>query len=646
MAHRNRYRAALVAALAGGAGSSAVAAVKNWAAPVSGNVSVGANWSPAGAPTTTDEWYINAVGTYTVTMDAPAADGSARLDFHGAGATVYVVNQGGTHTTDYVGIGASAGTLTVAFLQGTVRSEEFSIASGQANASGDALLSGATWTVEDNGIVRVGDASGADALLGLYSGAVLQEVSVPPGVDTDTGQIVVGDGCMLIVSESTIETPQFELELGDGASLVIDGPAVAEFGGVTLGPGSSIYGSGTLSMTLEDADTTASIAAVGGTLTVNDFAAFVNTATLFPGAWRMEFPETSSFLNGVGADPGVIILGGGVLASDGLINSGMASSISGRGTIEADVLNLGAIIPTINEEIVFVGELDNRGTISGGSIRFPSGSSYTGHGVVDSGFLMEAGSSAVLTGDSTWGTLADGVQLDGEIDLAGFELELLQTGSIALDGEILLSNGTLRTTSPLVIGAGGAMRNPGVVQANLSNGGEVSTNGTLTFANGGFGMLGGGTLRLRMLDEAPGGYGNIVVSAGPAACQGTLEIDFQEGFEYLTGQEFDLIAATGGRVGVFTTVNYIDARNGAAFQLVYLPNRVKLRVLNGGCDSIDFNGDGLFPDNADLADFFDVFGGGACSTGTCGDMDFNNDGLFPDNADLEAYIRVFGGGAC
>ena len=64
------------------------------------------------------------------------------------------------------------------------------------------------------------------------------------------------------------------------------------------------------------------------------------------------------------------------------------------------------------------------------------------------------------------------------------------------------------------------------------------------------------------------------------------------------------------------------------------------------CDSIDFNGDGLFPDNQDLEDFLSVFGGGSCSTGTCGDIDFNNDGLFPDNADLEAFFSVFGGGNC
>jgi len=73
---------------------------------------------------------------------------------------------------------------------------------------------------------------------------------------------------------------------------------------------------------------------------------------------------------------------------------------------------------------------------------------------------------------------------------------------------------------------------------------------------------------------------------------------------------------------------------------------VLLLTVGGGCDSIDFNGDGLFPDNTDLEDFLSVFGGGPCSTGTCGDIDFNNDGLFPDNTDLEAFFSVFGGGPC
>ncbi|MFO0830661.1 MAG: hypothetical protein U0637_02345 [Phycisphaerales bacterium] len=66
----------------------------------------------------------------------------------------------------------------------------------------------------------------------------------------------------------------------------------------------------------------------------------------------------------------------------------------------------------------------------------------------------------------------------------------------------------------------------------------------------------------------------------------------------------------------------------------------------GGCDTIDFNGDGLWPDTADIDDYLSVFSGGPCSTGTCGDIDFNNDGLFPDTADIDALLSVFSGGGC
>ncbi|MFO0830444.1 MAG: hypothetical protein U0637_01250 [Phycisphaerales bacterium] len=64
------------------------------------------------------------------------------------------------------------------------------------------------------------------------------------------------------------------------------------------------------------------------------------------------------------------------------------------------------------------------------------------------------------------------------------------------------------------------------------------------------------------------------------------------------------------------------------------------------CDAIDFNGDGLFPDTADIDDFLAVFSGGACSTGACGDIDFNNDGLFPDTTDIDSLLSVFSGGPC
>jgi hypothetical protein len=75
-------------------------------------------------------------------------------------------------------------------------------------------------------------------------------------------------------------------------------------------------------------------------------------------------------------------------------------------------------------------------------------------------------------------------------------------------------------------------------------------------------------------------------------------------------------------------------------------NTATLTVLEACCDSIDFNADSLFPDDADLIDFLSVLAGGPCSTNTCSDIDFNNDGLFPDDNDLIAFLTVLAGGNC
>jgi hypothetical protein len=103
--------------------------------------------------------------------------------------------------------------------------------------------------------------------------------------------------------------------------------------------------------------------------------------------------------------------------------------------------------------------------------------------------------------------------------------------------------------------------------------------------------------------------------------------------------------------GVFTTsINYVAPSAGT--YLVRMTRSLPhggdytLRI-DAGCDAIDFNNDGLFPDTADIDDFLGVFSGGACSNDpNCNDIDFNNDGLFPDTADIDALLSVFAGGAC
>jgi hypothetical protein len=62
------------------------------------------------------------------------------------------------------------------------------------------------------------------------------------------------------------------------------------------------------------------------------------------------------------------------------------------------------------------------------------------------------------------------------------------------------------------------------------------------------------------------------------------------------------------------------------------------------CDSIDFNNNGVFPEDQDLADFFNVLAGAGCET--CNDIDFNNDGVFPSEDDAFDFFNVLAGGAC
>jgi hypothetical protein len=66
------------------------------------------------------------------------------------------------------------------------------------------------------------------------------------------------------------------------------------------------------------------------------------------------------------------------------------------------------------------------------------------------------------------------------------------------------------------------------------------------------------------------------------------------------------------------------------------------------CDGIDFNNNSVFPEDADVIDFFNVLAGGECSTGAglCNDIDFNNNGVFPEDADVIDFFNVLAGGAC
>jgi hypothetical protein len=63
-----------------------------------------------------------------------------------------------------------------------------------------------------------------------------------------------------------------------------------------------------------------------------------------------------------------------------------------------------------------------------------------------------------------------------------------------------------------------------------------------------------------------------------------------------------------------------------------------------GRGNVDFNNNGVFPEDQDVIDFFDVIAGGVCPT--CDSIDFNGDGIFPDDRDVTDLFAVLAGGSC
>lgn len=73
-------------------------------------------------------------------------------------------------------------------------------------------------------------------------------------------------------------------------------------------------------------------------------------------------------------------------------------------------------------------------------------------------------------------------------------------------------------------------------------------------------------------------------------------------------------------------------------------SRPTLHITYSVCGDLDFNNDGVFPDDRDLADLLGVLAGEECAA--CDSIDFNADGVFPDDRDITAFINVLAGGAC
>ncbi len=218
------------------------------------------------------------------------------------------------------------------------------------------------------------------------------------------------------------------------------------------------------------------------------------------------------------------------------------------------------------------------------------------------------------------------VRKDATASLAG---AIWQGGTISGLGQLTAANLNL-ALAPHVISPG----DPG------DEGGTLTLAGTLTLSP---------TTQVNIeLDARPGTPADtdrVTVSGQFQLNSAILNVSLAPGFVPTVGDEYTIVNTfvLNPSQGTFGTINY-NVPSGVTFNVSYFPGLVRLTVITTLCDTIDFNQNGVFPEDQDVVDYLAVLAGGTCAE--CNDIDFNNNGVFPEDQDVTDFFNVLAGGNC
>jgi fibronectin-binding autotransporter adhesin len=325
------------------------------------------------------------------------------------------------------------------------------------------------------------------------------------------------------------------------------------------------------------------------------------------------------------------------------------STLSGNGTINANILNAGQILPS-GIGFAISGNLSDNGLgIAGSQLTFLPGSSYSGDGVLSCDILAQQGSSFTPSGLLTIGRLTSltGVEFDGVMNITNTGIECFDSNGARLGGTVNLNNGVLTGVTGLRFTGGILPKLTGTGQINddcFMNGrvepgiASADPTGHLDFVTLTFGSA--GSLVIDIEGESPGSFDTIASVDDLDLNNATLVVNRVGNYYPPRGTVYRI--ASGSTFG--STFGLVL---GPGFHLEHGPNFVDL-VFDGLCDSIDFNNDESFFDPVDIDAFLSVFSEGSClpESATCNDIDFNNDGALFDPCDIESFLAVFSEGPC
>ncbi len=471
---------------------------------------------------------------------------------------------------------------------------------------------------------------------------------------SNTGLVLEGGVPLVVINNLDIDVNRL-------VGGTINGPGTLRAGAAT-----ALLGFGTINTAI-DFGGTSRIYADNGTLTIN--GPILDAASIgsidADGVLEVTSPWNTTSVGSLDLVGGEVR---GATITNDASNGITAIGINGTSLLSARVINNTVIDATSGGTFVIetVGhDNDWDGTTNTGEIKAFSGSTielrdnatfgFTGSvtannssSVFANGFALDfnLGSTLALRNDGTYksthnthigGTVTVGSGTGATIEAS---MTFEPTSVTMLDADLRLVSNFARINAGATFSGTGAIVIPSQSEVSI----DANANINVLVVNEGnfrpvFDSVGrvdvrdyeqahGGHLFVELTGTALNEFDRLVVN-GTALLDGSVHIRLDSGFVPSLGQTFNVVSATAGVTGQFTTVSQpVNLPAGLIVDVVYAPTMAQLRVLPNG----DFNLDGNFT----CADV-DALTAQIAAGITLPSLDMNGDGL-ANNADLTLWL--------
>jgi len=437
------------------------------------------------------------------------------------------------------------------------------ISGGTLALSGGGSLS-PTAQVEADGVFDISAASGANitlaSLIGGGSGTVnlgahTLDLTAASGSFAGTlngsGGLIVSGGTAVLGGTNTYTGGT---TIAAGAALQIGNRAI---GGSIVG---DVSDAGTLSFARSDTYVFSGIISGSGAVTQSGSGTTVLTAanlytggtTITAGTLQIGNGGTAGSILGNVTDNGTLAFGHSGLSSFGGVISGTGgvAFLSGTTTLTAvntytgtTAIQSGATLALGAGAGIQYSAVADDGTFDVSATSSPQVASLAGGGSVLLG-------SQTLTLANASGTFSGTISGSGGLTVTGGTQTLAgtnsYTGLTTINGGTLAVNGSITSSSGVVVNSGGTLAGTGSVSAVTVNSGGSLAPGSLT-VNGPVSFAAGSNFIVNVSSTSAG----KLTTTGPASLAGTLAIASADG-TYLLGQKYTVLTANGGFTGSFT----------------------------------------------------------------------------------------------